>query len=331
MPGMIHTVIVKGEDAGVPFTLHSNTTLTMRIVYKNEYSPVFSTNIDTKLIPEHVAVGTVIYQVTAADADCGPDGQVEYSITSGNTGRVFTIDRTSGNLSTDARLDRETLGSYSLKIQANDKGGSHSASMSLMISLSDINDNKPTFSQMSFHQQIPENASINTQVADVRAKDLDNGPNGQLTYSITSGNERGYFVIEQGIIKVIKNLDVESQNHSSDYTYRLNVFVTDQGTPPLNNSVIVTVLIKQVNEYAPVVVGGNGYVEVSENSSIGLLVYDVNGTDADYGPDGLITYSFLSGNERGEFSIDSSTGKSFPRILCQLYFQYYEVIEFISY
>lgn len=314
---MTHIVTVKAEDAGVPFILHSNTTLTIRIPYKNEYSPVLTTAIPTKVIPENVAVGTVIYQTNATDEDCGSDGDIEYSITSGNNGRVFTIDRTSGILSTDASLDRETLASYTLTIQAKDKAtsGSRSASMSVLISLSDINDNTPTFSQISYNEQIKETASINTQVADVRATDRDSGSNGQLTYSITSGNERGFFVIEQGIIKISKNLDIESQNHSADFTYRLKVLVTDQGMPALNNSVTVTVLVKQVNEYAPVVVGGNGNVQVSENSSIRLFVYDVNGTDEDYGPDGEITYSFLSGNEGDEFSIDSTTGKSFhPRL-----------------
>lgn len=308
---MTHVVTVKAEDAGVPFKLHSNTTLTIRVVYKNEYPPVLTTPTP-KVIPENVPVGTVIYQVNATDEDCGPDGEIEYSITSGNDGRVFTIDTTSGVLTTDANLDRETLASYTLTLRAKDKstsGSRLSASIPLMISLSDINDNTPTFSQISYYKQIRENASINTQVADVTATDRDSGPNGQITYSITSGNERGFFVIEQGIIKVSKNLDIESQNHSADFMYRLNVFATDQGTPALNNTVTVTVLVQQVNEYAPVVVGGNGNVQVSENSSIGLFVYDVNGTDADYGPDGQITYSFLSGNEGGEFSIDSTTGK----------------------
>lgn len=305
-----YIIVIKAEDAGVPFKLHSNTTVTLNIKYKNEYPPFYAVPSATKIIPEDVAIGTFIHQATATDADCGSDGKVTYSITGGNTGSVFAIDATSGNITTVKTLDREDLGSYKLSIQAKDEAasGSKTAVLSVLVSLSDVNDNKPTFSKASFTETVNEDAATSAQVADVKATDLDSGANGQLTYSIKSGNDDGYFVIEQGIIKVAKSLDLETQSHSANLSYRLEVFVEDKGTPSLNNTVFVDITVSSVNEFSPTV-ESSATVEVSEDDPVGKFVYDVNATDADYGVDGQVRFSIKTGNERDEFTIDSVTGE----------------------
>lgn len=51
-------------------------------------------------------------QVFATDADSGMNGQIEYSIVSGNNNEAFILDSVRGILATNVLLDREITPSY---------------------------------------------------------------------------------------------------------------------------------------------------------------------------------------------------------------------------
>lgn len=51
-------------------------------------------------------------QVFASDADSGMNGQIEYSILSGNLNGAFILDSVRGILATNVLLDREITPSY---------------------------------------------------------------------------------------------------------------------------------------------------------------------------------------------------------------------------
>jgi len=51
-------------------------------------------------------------QVFASDADSGANGQIEYSIVSGNPNEAFVVDSVRGILATKVLLDREITPSY---------------------------------------------------------------------------------------------------------------------------------------------------------------------------------------------------------------------------
>ena len=48
----------------------------------------------------------------ASDADSGVNGQIDYSIVSGNSNEAFVLDSVSGILATNVLLDREITPSY---------------------------------------------------------------------------------------------------------------------------------------------------------------------------------------------------------------------------
>lgn len=52
------------------------------------------------------------FQVFASDADSGMNGQMEYSIVSGNHNDAFILDSVRGILATNVLLDREITPSY---------------------------------------------------------------------------------------------------------------------------------------------------------------------------------------------------------------------------
>ena len=63
------------------------------------------------------------------------------------------------------------------------------------ITVADVNDNRPIFYPSQYSISLEESSSSNTEVVVVRATDNDAGPLGTVTYSIVSGNQRGYFEI----------------------------------------------------------------------------------------------------------------------------------------
>lgn len=54
----------------------------------------------------------IFLQVFASDADSGINGQIEFSIVSGNTNEAFILDSVRGILATNVLLDREITPSY---------------------------------------------------------------------------------------------------------------------------------------------------------------------------------------------------------------------------
>lgn len=54
----------------------------------------------------------IFLQVFASDADSGLNGQIEYSIVSGDPNEAFILDSVRGILATNILLDREITPSY---------------------------------------------------------------------------------------------------------------------------------------------------------------------------------------------------------------------------
>ena len=309
-----HKLKVMAQDAGTPL-LHSNTTLVVHVISKNEFAPSFASSAVSVTVSEDIAVGSFIYQARATDADFGSDGEIRYSITAGNDDLRFFIDPVSGNITTDTTLDRETQPIYILEITAKDRATDNRKSdkTTVLLSLMDVNDNAPSFAKSYYSQLVNEDIAIGDEVITVKATDPDFESNGELVYSIASGNERGLFSIEsnRGIIRAAKSLDLETQNHTADRSYQLVIFVKDKGSPKeLNNSVPLAITVLSVNEFLPVLQhADNQVVLLSENTSLSTVIFDVNATDDDYGEDGVLTYSITNGNNLGTFVIDNVTGR----------------------
>ncbi len=80
----------------------------------------------------------------------------------------------SGIISSKKILDREEHSEFVLTVTATD-GGGLSCQAQVFITLTDVNDNEPRFSQFQYTVSIPENAEINTLLTRVSATDEDLG------------------------------------------------------------------------------------------------------------------------------------------------------------
>lgn len=87
--------------------------------------------------------------VFAEDLDEGSNGEVQFSLSGGNT--HFSVDPYTGWISTISYLDKETVSSYMLTLTAVDNGTPALSSTSwLYITIIDYNDNPPEFVDGSY-------------------------------------------------------------------------------------------------------------------------------------------------------------------------------------
>lgn len=76
------------------------------------------------------------------------------------------------------------------------------------VTLSDVNDNHPEFYPQNYSVNVDlSEANVGTTIVRVQAQDPDSGSAGSIQYSITAGNDRGFFSIitSSGICRVIKD------------------------------------------------------------------------------------------------------------------------------
>ena len=88
-------------------------------------------------------------------------------------------------------------------IEATDKGTpSLSSTATVIVTISDTNDNKPIFTQ-DYKKSVLENLPVGEEIVTVKATDKDTGDNGRVTYRIASGNVDDTFSVNQVSLNLI--------------------------------------------------------------------------------------------------------------------------------
>ena len=96
--------------------------------------------------------------MSASDIDAGENGLIRYTLT-GSGAENFVINENTGivTVSNIASLDRETENSYVLTVTATDRGvDPQSTTVQITITLIDVNDNAPMFTQANYPLSISE-------------------------------------------------------------------------------------------------------------------------------------------------------------------------------
>ncbi|XP_071001748.1 protocadherin gamma-B5-like, partial [Oncorhynchus clarkii lewisi] len=130
-------------------TLSDITMVIINITDVNDNTPVFGQRDYSADVSEDLSPGDVVMQVTAIDLDGPLNNLIHYSISSGDPQGQFSIDPRSGEIIVRATLDREEITHYSLTVQAADEGDPPlSTAVQVTLTVSDVNDNPPVFSQI---------------------------------------------------------------------------------------------------------------------------------------------------------------------------------------
>lgn len=261
--------------------VNSNTAVVeVQVTDVNDNSPVFASGSVTMAVAEDAEVGSNVTAVPAKDKDSGFNQEIRYSLRGGE-GR-FSVDPVSGMVSVAGALDRETKAEYDLLLVAEDQGRpSRSATASLLVQVSDVNDNVPEFSEAEYRADVFETETVGASLLTLSAADPDEEANGRVTFSIfqqspSSGPPVFELDSSSGVLRLARPLD-----YSEVKVYRLQVQASDGGAPSLvgNSSVVVTV--KDVNNNPPEFSKEIYNVAVPENLASGALVLTLEVTDRD--------------------------------------------------
>lgn len=297
-----YTLTVYARDGGLPSNF-AKAVVRVEVQDVNDNTPVFAKLWYGLEVPENQAP-VELCLLKATDPDLGPNGDLEYRITAGDPDGDFKLHASSGALSTSRGLDRESIAEYNLEVVATDKGTpALSTTVTVNVRVLDVNDNSPVFSRSSYTVDVSEDATVGTQVLEVKATDKDEAFNGKVLYFL-SREAHGVFTIDENTGHIMTSAPLDREKVS---TYTFQVFAIDLSpADPRNSSAQVIVSILDVNDNAPFFIQDPLIIEVSSKRSQRVLA-TMKAEDKDFGANGSVFYRFAA-PVKG-FSINSLTGE----------------------
>lgn len=271
----------------------------------NDNTPVFSEVLVSFDVVEGTPINTSFSLDGATDIDAGTFGIMKYEIRSDDVQLpfeaemdTFTDGRAMLKLVIVEKLDREQKASYRFQVLAYDGGVSPNVgSLIVGISITDVNDNYPTFTQGSYNTTIKDDSSVNTVISQVFASDLDEGENGLVKYRLSSlqtDEIKSTFSINatSGEVYLKQSLITRSKEY-----YRIIVEASDTAKQPLIAQTLVFVRVLDHHNNFPEIninlLSNKPHAEISEHASQGATVAHVAVSDPDTGDNGLVTCNLL--------------------------------------
>lgn len=292
---------IKAQDGGRPPLINGTGIVLVQVVDVNDNAPMFVSTPFQSTVLENVAIGYSVIHIQAIDADSGENARLEYRLTDITPGFPFTINNSTGWITVSEELDRETTDYYTFGVEARDHGiPVMSSSASVSITVLDVNDNVPTFTEKIYSLKINEDAVVGSSVLTVTAIDRD--VNSVVTYQISSGNTRNRYAITSqsggGLITLALPLDYKQERQ-----YVLTITASD-GTRYDTAQVFINVT--DANTHRPVFQSSNYQVMLGEEKPVGSTVVVISATDEDTGENARITYEME--DNVPQFKIDPDTG-----------------------
>uniref|UniRef100_A0A8C3VC10 Cadherin EGF LAG seven-pass G-type receptor 2 n=1 Tax=Catharus ustulatus TaxID=91951 RepID=A0A8C3VC10_CATUS len=295
------TLRIRAQDGGRPPLSNISGLVTIQVLDVNDNAPIFVSTPFQATVLENVPVGYSVIHVQAIDADSGDNSRLVYTLLETGTSFPFAINNSTGWIVVASELDREVVDFYSFGVEAQDQGTPPMASMaSVSVTILDVNDNSPEFTQREYSARLNEDAAVGTSVLTVSAVDRD--ANSVITYQISSGNTRNRFSITSqsggGLISLALPLDYKLERQ-----YLLTIAASD-GTRQDTAQVVVNVT--DANTHRPVFQSSHYTVNINEDQPVGTTVVVISATDEDTGENARITY--LMEDSIPQFSIATETG-----------------------
>ncbi|KAM9357309.1 LOW QUALITY PROTEIN: uncharacterized protein ABDE67_004875 [Symphorus nematophorus] len=291
-------LMLTAVDGGTP--PNSGTSeIEINVLDSNDNAPVFSSTLYKVQIVENTPIGTAVFTLNATDADEGTNSEIVYSLRNKDQDHIldiFNIDPDAGIISVKGKIDYEERKAFEIRAEARDKGQPPmSAHCKVLVEVIDVNDNAPEVTVTSLLSTVNEDAAVGTAIALVSVLDKDSGKNGEVKCEILNTvpfkletNYKNYYSLV-----VDGHLDREVTPQ-----YNITISATDEGSPPLSNTTVITVYVFDINDNAPHFTEPLINVYVKENSKVGTVVKTVTASDADVSNNGQVSYSFLENNSK---------------------------------
>ena len=225
-------------------------------------------------VSENAEVGSSIGNVGNSLSITGP--YIIFNKNPQNTDEYIEINIANGDIEVKAMLDYETHSRFVISLLSSDQ-----RIIEVTITVIDINDNSPHFSEDVLNVSIVETAPINTKYSISSVVDLDQGDNGidHESLRIINGNTDDTFGLDPHPtggevyldLVLLKPLDYEQQS-----AYELVIAVYDNGIPRRNATLNVKVTVQDTNDNQPIFNQSRYITRIPENSTVGTSVLQVN-------------------------------------------------------
>nr|XP_023698704.1 protocadherin gamma-A11-like isoform X44 [Paramormyrops kingsleyae] len=295
-----------------------STKIIVDIIDVNDNRPLINFLSSSKEISEDSPQDTVVAILTVQDPDSESNGMVHCLI---DKNLPFSIRSTSNDfysLVTGSSLDRETQSEYNITVICSDEGiPSLSSSVTLLLKMSDVNDNAPVFDKSSYDAYIIENNAPGLSIFSVKASDADWNQNCRISYILEDSSVNGvpvssYISVnsDTGVVHAVRSMDYEQ---IKDFQFRVKA--QDGGSPPLSSTVTVTISIQDQNDNAPQILypvhaSGSVVAELLPRSAeVGYLVTKVVAVDVDSGQNAWLSYKLLKPADRPLFEVGLQNGE----------------------
>ena len=201
----IYSFLCRISDRGIP-QLATEVNVTIHVTDLNDHEPVFSSSSYKGSILEGCAIGTSVLSVFASDADTGENGRVVYIIHNRNGSEAemhFNIE-SSGKITVKTVIDREKFSEFEFSVVASDNGTiPNSQTATVIVSIQDVNDNKPYFDVDYYNWEIPfdVDSTCPLYIGTVHATDADDGSNGEVRYFFVANSYPAVFRLDPDLGK----------------------------------------------------------------------------------------------------------------------------------
>ena len=201
------------------------------------------------------------------------------------------------NLMRQQKLDREKRDNYTIVITATNLDAYSVAIQRINITVTDVNDNKPLFTQAVYRTSIYENTTAGTTVTRVQATDMDIGMNAVIKYWFIPSSGGNVFAVDQntGYVTLQGQVDRESRD--------LYVIFVTASDGMFTSYAELSIRILDLNEHAPVFNPLHYVSRISETLLPGSTVATVTASDNDTGINADLTYDIIGGDPDKIFRI----------------------------
>ena len=307
-----HKLYVEATDKGAS-PLSSTALVLINMISLKNNAPLIkvnfvSTSENTIKISEDIKVGSFIAYVKVTDDDDGLNGDVSCEIQHDKF-QLQYLGTKKYEVTIKSPFDREAQDHYDIIISCWDKGSPHLYNKKkCSIQVMDINDVEPQFTKDTFKFLIDENENSRITVGYINATDPDLGAGGKLSYSLITNNKHflPFKISTNGLLSAIMSLDHEFQD-----IYEFQVFVKDNGTPSLNNTVNVIVEVTDKNDNAPYFTfpSVKPYnLDVTYYPHHTKNITQIKAADSDSQENAFLKYEIIRGNDKQMFSMNQYTG-----------------------
>lgn len=288
---------IKATDNGtVP--LSSEASVFLNITDINDNPPDFVVSQYDAKLDEMAKCGHIVIKIQASDPDTGDINNLKYKIISGNEGRYFNINESSGIISFSNVCKRNLDPYYNLTVAVSDGVFQNSAPVN--IDMMNTNRHSPYFKQSIYEAELAENAEPGTRVIRLAAIDPDDGPYGSVDYTIINKLADEKFAINNnGQIITTQPLDRENP---SQRVIGIKVMAKDKGGKVAFCT--VKIILTDENDNVPQFKASEYQVSIQSNVNKGSPVIQIMAYDADDGKNADVTYTVDEAEEVTEDIIE---------------------------